>query len=482
MVAETLIDDHVSQDQALLAAKALAAYVHKQQEKEEDELLPQKQDVVWLVVATKRIPRTHKVKPIKIPLIHPVIDPRETSICLLTKDPQREYKDLIAEHKINFISRVVGVAKLKGKHKPFEARRQLLKEHGLFLADQRIVPLLPALLGKMFFDAKKQPVPVDLTAKDLKKELARAVSSTYMHQNAGTCVSIKLGTVSHTPEQIVANLTSALPAIVKHIEGEWENVLSLSLKTGRSTALPVWSCSVEERFSVPSLDAARQEVLEKKALEKEKKEKGKKRKAEETAAEEGGTKKPKKAAKKAEVVEDEEEDDEEFTGFGNDEDDDDDAAEAEEAETEPPAPPKPKKTDTKKPRKTVQEEADLEPLSLVSSGKPKSAKKPQASAHVAEVPKPEKSKKSKKSEPAMPAAAESKPEKIKKSKKPDQETESEPVLPAALSNPKPVEKVDKKSKKGGSVQRLQTKLQRAGKGSAAEGAKRKVLGKKRIDD
>lgn len=83
------------------------------------------------------------------------MDPRETPVCLITKDPQREYKDLLASHNINFISRVVGIEKLKGKFKPFEARRMLLAENGLFLADERVVPLLPRLLGKRFFSAKK---------------------------------------------------------------------------------------------------------------------------------------------------------------------------------------------------------------------------------------------------------------------------------------------------------------------------------------
>lgn len=89
------------------------------------------------------------------PLSHPLIDPRLSSICLLTKDPQREYKDLLEAKGVKFISRVVGVTKLKGKFKPYEARRQLLNEHGLFLADERVVPMLPNLLGKMFFEAKK---------------------------------------------------------------------------------------------------------------------------------------------------------------------------------------------------------------------------------------------------------------------------------------------------------------------------------------
>lgn len=88
-------------------------------------------------------------------LPNPLIDPRTTSICLLVKDPQREYKDLLESSKIKFVSRVVGVTKLRGKFKPFEARRQLLADHGMFLADERIVPLLPKLLGKGWFDAKK---------------------------------------------------------------------------------------------------------------------------------------------------------------------------------------------------------------------------------------------------------------------------------------------------------------------------------------
>jgi ribosome biogenesis protein UTP30 len=49
----------------------------------------------------------------------------------------------------------VGIEKLKGKFKPFEARRMLLRENGLFLADERVIPLLPGLLGKKFFQAKK---------------------------------------------------------------------------------------------------------------------------------------------------------------------------------------------------------------------------------------------------------------------------------------------------------------------------------------
>lgn len=111
----------------------------------------------------------------------------------------------------------------------------------------------------------RQPIPVNLTRKDLKGELERAISSTYMHQNQGTCTyvamgcwyllvqvsysytsSIKIGTLSQTPAQILTNLKSALPAIVKHVPGGWDNMQSFQVKTNSSMSLPVWNCNLED--------------------------------------------------------------------------------------------------------------------------------------------------------------------------------------------------------------------------------------------
>ncbi|CAE6413595.1 unnamed protein product [Rhizoctonia solani] len=244
-----LIDSHVSTKQAKLAIDALLKYNEKHQaEKEESELLGAREEVVWLNVAVKKAYPEKKLKPFSIPLARPIVDPRTSPICLITKDPQREYKDLLAAQNVKFVSRVVGVTKLKGKFKPFEARRQLMKDHGIFLVDERVVPMMPKLLGKIFFKAKKQPVPVNLQKKDVKSELERAVSSTYMHQNQGTCTSIKIAPTTFTSSQVLENLTTALPEIVKHIQGGWENVQSLHIKTSGSVSLPIWSCDLSERW------------------------------------------------------------------------------------------------------------------------------------------------------------------------------------------------------------------------------------------
>lgn len=56
--------------------------------------------------------------------------------------------------------------------------------------------------------------------------------------------SIKIGTVSQSPVNVVANLKTALPAVVKAIKGGWDNIQSLHIKTNTSTSLPIWSCEL----------------------------------------------------------------------------------------------------------------------------------------------------------------------------------------------------------------------------------------------
>ncbi|KAI6030828.1 ribosomal protein L1p/L10e family-domain-containing protein [Pisolithus orientalis] len=247
MAKTELIDDHVSLKQCKRAVTALHDYAtKKEKEREETELLPGKEQHVWLQITVKKMQPTQKVKPIRIPLKYTLVDPRTSAVCLITKDPQREYKDLLQQHDIKFISRVVGIEKLKGKFKAFEARRLLLKENALFLADDRVIPLLPRLLGSKWFDAKKQPIPVNLKRKDLKTELERAVESSYMHQNRGTCTSVKVGVLSQTPKQVLANIQAALPAITSHIKGGWDNIQCLHIKTNSSVSLPIWSCELSD--------------------------------------------------------------------------------------------------------------------------------------------------------------------------------------------------------------------------------------------
>ncbi|KAH9441511.1 hypothetical protein Pst134EA_032946 [Puccinia striiformis f. sp. tritici] len=90
-----------------------------------------------VIGAVKRITPKPKHKPIKIMLSHPLYDPRLSPVCLIVKDPQREYKDLLEEKKIILLFLKSWINQLKGKHSSYEARRLLLNKSTLYsLADE----------------------------------------------------------------------------------------------------------------------------------------------------------------------------------------------------------------------------------------------------------------------------------------------------------------------------------------------------------
>ena len=118
--------------------------------------------------------------------------------------------------------------------------------------------------------------------------------------------SIKVGTLSQTSAQVLANLKSALPVVVKAIKGGWDNIQSFHIKTNTSTSLPIWSCDlgsedggrwagltnivVEEDEGGSDEDKSEEEVEKKKP--KTRSEKSKKRAAEDEEEEQ-----PKKKVK-----------------------------------------------------------------------------------------------------------------------------------------------------------------------------------------
>ena len=102
------------------------------------------------------------------PIPHSLFRSGESEICLICKDPQADTKKRIAEQGIKEVTKVIGVTKLRKKFKPYEAKRLLCSQYELFMADESVLPLLPPLLGKVFFRQKKQPIGVNLNRILLK--------------------------------------------------------------------------------------------------------------------------------------------------------------------------------------------------------------------------------------------------------------------------------------------------------------------------
>ena len=67
MAQDELIDDHVILQQCEKAIKALHSHqTKKQAEQEENELLPGKEENIWLNVTVKRVSPTHRIKPVRM--------------------------------------------------------------------------------------------------------------------------------------------------------------------------------------------------------------------------------------------------------------------------------------------------------------------------------------------------------------------------------------------------------------------------------
>ncbi|ORY10032.1 ribosomal protein L1p/L10e family-domain-containing protein [Clohesyomyces aquaticus] len=215
---------------------------------------------VFLNLTTKtHVKDENRLKPNKISLPH-AIQPKELRICLITSSPQREFKDLV-EHE-SFpedlrakIGRVMEVDKLRRKIKSYEQKRALLAEYDLFLADERIVTILPKALGKVFYSSKtKRPMPVCLTRqkKETKtrvtatpEELARsiegALKSTPLNLSSSVNTTIKIGTMSMTAEQISQNVDAVVAALTtKFIPKGWRNIRALHIKGPTTMSLPIW--------------------------------------------------------------------------------------------------------------------------------------------------------------------------------------------------------------------------------------------------
>ena len=241
----------VDKAQIQKAIAALRLYLDKvKQEKEKDPLFEDEGDDAYSVLISLRTQpvgsakSNAKMKAIRIP--HSMVNLETAELCLIVKDNDgkghKEAKlkvESMGEDKAG-IAKVLGVSKLRNNYKPHEAKRKLCDSYDLFLADERVIPVLPKLLGKTFFKKKRQPIPVDLTKKDWAKEIRSKTSATYLSLSSGTCVRVKTGTSAMSVEDVVENTVVAIEGAVKHIPRRWGNIQSIFVKCNETVALPLY--------------------------------------------------------------------------------------------------------------------------------------------------------------------------------------------------------------------------------------------------
>ncbi|KAL7807965.1 ribosomal protein L1 [Trichoderma aethiopicum] len=269
--------------QTLKASKALLAHI-KKAAKEKAEASSKRnlleavdegesEKTIWLTLTTKRhISDKARLQPGKIPLPHSLNASAETTVCLITADPQRAYKNIVASDEFpaelrKRITRVIDVTKLKAKYSQYEAQRKLFAEHDVFLGDDRIINRLPKILGKTFYKTTlKRPVPVVLkpkarkvdgkrakpqkkqegevnagSAAEIAKEVEKALGSALVSLSPSTNTAVRVGFSDWTAEQLAANIEAVAGTIVdKWVPQQWRNVKGIYIKGPETAALPIW--------------------------------------------------------------------------------------------------------------------------------------------------------------------------------------------------------------------------------------------------
>lgn len=196
-------------DSALVekAVTALLKYSEKQSENSEKLSLLGNDRAVQVQFTLQRSPGNSSPKPIRILIPHPLYKLTDAStkenadaleepeICLIVKEESKvwvqEMIDRFPDH-MGCVKKVLGLQSLRKKHAQYEQRRELLAKYNVFMADDRILPMISKALGKDFFKAKKLPIPITLTRKEaLPFAIQKALSATFMTISAGTCITVR---------------------------------------------------------------------------------------------------------------------------------------------------------------------------------------------------------------------------------------------------------------------------------------------------
>ncbi|KAK4460567.1 ribosomal protein L1p/L10e family-domain-containing protein [Cladorrhinum samala] len=277
----------VNPEQTLKACKALVAHIKKaaaapskdgKQNLLADEETVVAETPVWLTLTTKNhIHDSNRLQPAKIVLPHSLNTSEEISVCIITADPQRFYKNAVAEEfpeeLRKKIGRVIDLTHLKAKFKAYEAQRKLFSEHDVFLADDRIINRLPKALGKTFYKSTtKRPVPVTLMARrekvdgkrppapkgkkakrdptenanarpipEIVSEVQKAIGAALVHLTPSTNTAIKVGYAAWGPEKLAENIKTVVAEVVERfVPQKWKNVRSFYIKGPETAALPLY--------------------------------------------------------------------------------------------------------------------------------------------------------------------------------------------------------------------------------------------------
>jgi ribosome biogenesis protein UTP30 len=256
-------------DERLVERAVAALLAHHAKSTEDSKDLLGNDAVVQVQFGLEDAPGRAQIKPIPLDIPHPLWRRGEyaddkadvPSVCLIVKQESKaEIKDLLEKLAGDMVlggcavKKVLGLQSLRTNYHDYAQRRELLRSYDVFMADDRILPMLSAALGKIFFKAKQQPIPVDVTRKSsLPFNVLKALNRTHVSWSRGTCVMVAAGRTDMDARQIARNIAALVPQAVEKFPRKWANLRSVAIKTPSSASLPVYNKTPEELAEIAKL-------------------------------------------------------------------------------------------------------------------------------------------------------------------------------------------------------------------------------------
>lgn len=245
----------LSKIQTKKAVQIVQDLIKKKQDS--DDLLSDDHQFVNINIEVNKLPDLDTLRVVSIPLPFPIYSKAFNSrVFLIVKDPQRAIKERLDEAQVSSLplSKVCAISKLGKNYNQYKDRRELLRQFDLFIADVRVVNMLPERLGKYFFEKKKIPALVNLD-ENIKESLESVIGSTFLVSAKGPVFNIKVGRASMPVTEISANIEAVVNEIPNILPGVGkQNIRRIEVKGEVTPALPIYNFLTD--FEIKSFKAS----------------------------------------------------------------------------------------------------------------------------------------------------------------------------------------------------------------------------------
>lgn len=227
----------VKKDQVNKAVRALKEVITKRSANT-NQLFGETTESMQVIFNLSHVPEKAKMRPVLIPLPHPMYG-EHSEVCLIVKDPHQKIKEALKENPIPGVTKVIGVDKLRRNYKTHEAKKALADSFDLFLCDSRVIEMIHAALGQIFYDQKKKaPIPVKIRPNVMEANIKGAMQGTALRRPAGPSVAVKIGFAAMKEEQLIANAIAVIKGVKANLLDN--PIRSIFIQANQCPALPVW--------------------------------------------------------------------------------------------------------------------------------------------------------------------------------------------------------------------------------------------------